>query len=122
MSHYTSSIFEFNQAFGHTASPEKAELYQHLIDEEYEEWLEERYATAENIDPEAELKELCDLLYVIFGYCAQKAFDIDTAFQRVHQSNMSKLVDGIAQYNSQGKVIKGPNYKVPDLSDCVESD
>ena len=43
------------------------------------------------------------------------------AFDRVHQSNMSKLgADGKPIYREDGKVLKGPNYKKPDLSDLMD--
>lgn len=43
------------------------------------------------------------------------------AFDRVHKSNMSKLgADGKPIYREDGKVLKGPNYKAPDLSDLLE--
>jgi len=43
------------------------------------------------------------------------------AFDRVHNSNMSKLgADGKPIYREDGKVLKGPNYKAPDLSDLVK--
>lgn len=42
------------------------------------------------------------------------------AFKRVHQSNMSKLGDdGKPIRREDGKIMKGPNYKAPDLSDLV---
>jgi hypothetical protein len=42
------------------------------------------------------------------------------AFQLVHQSNMSKLgTDGRPIFREDGKVLKGPNYRAPDLSDLV---
>lgn len=42
------------------------------------------------------------------------------AFSRVHTSNMSKLgEDGKPIHREDGKVLKGPNYKAPDLSDLV---
>lgn len=42
------------------------------------------------------------------------------AFTRVHLSNMSKLDDdGKPIKRDDGKVMKGPNYKAPDLSDLV---
>lgn len=42
------------------------------------------------------------------------------AFNRVHASNMSKLgPDGKPVLREDGKVMKGPNYKKPDLSDLV---
>lgn len=40
------------------------------------------------------------------------------AFNRVHESNMSKLgLDGKPIYREDGKVLKGPNYKKPNLED-----
>ena len=43
------------------------------------------------------------------------------AFNRVHLSNMSKLgADGKPIYREDGKVLKGPNYKKPDLSDLMD--
>ena len=47
-------------------------------------------------------------------------WDGDTAYNRVHESNMSKLGDsGKPIYRKDGKVLKGPNYKKPDLKDLV---
>jgi predicted HAD superfamily Cof-like phosphohydrolase len=44
----------------------------------------------------------------------------DEAVRRVHKSNMSKLgYDGRPIFREDGKVLKGPNYKKPDLSDLV---
>lgn len=43
------------------------------------------------------------------------------AVYRVHKSNMSKLgADGKPLFNDEGKVLKGPNYTAPDLSDLAE--
>lgn len=42
------------------------------------------------------------------------------AFRRVHASNMSKLGDdGKPIRREDGKILKGPNYREPDLSDLV---
>ena len=66
------------------------------------------------------LKELADLVYVTYGYAATYGWDLDEAVRRVHLSNMSKLgVDGKPLKRPDGKVLKGPNYKKPDLSDLV---
>lgn len=44
------------------------------------------------------------------------------AFVRVHQSNMSKLDDnGKPVRRDDGKIMKGPNYAPPDLTDIVEA-
>lgn len=46
---------------------------------------------------------------------------IEEAFNRVHKSNMSKLGDdGKPIRREDGKILKGPNYKAPDLTDLVE--
>lgn len=66
------------------------------------------------------LKELCDLQYVLSGFVVTFGLPLDEAFKRVHESNMSKLgPDGKPIYREDGKVLKGPNYKKPDLSDLV---
>lgn len=96
------------------------ELYTRLIEEEFEEWLEEAYSQGNKKAPDKELKELCDLLYVIFGYAITQDWDIVTAFNRVHNSNMTKLdSDGRPCFNDAGKVVKGPNYERPNLKDLV---
>lgn len=42
------------------------------------------------------------------------------AFRRVHLSNMSKMgEDGFPLKNDNGKILKGPNYKEPNLEDLV---
>lgn len=69
---------------------------------------------------EAVVKELCDLLYVTYGTLIFLGVDADEAFRRVHQSNMSKLdSDGKPIRRADGKVLKGPNYKEPNLEDLV---
>lgn len=43
------------------------------------------------------------------------------AFKRVHASNMSKLDDdGKPIFRDDGKILKGPNYKKPYLTDLLE--
>lgn len=47
--------------------------------------------------------------------------DIVSVFNEVHASNMSKLgEDGRPVYREDGKVLKGPNYRKPDLSKFIE--
>ena len=82
--------------------------------------IEELHEFTDATDKENLLKELADLLYVIYGYAATYGLPIDAAFKRVHESNMSKLgEDGKPIYREDGKVLKGPNYKPADLSDLV---
>lgn len=44
------------------------------------------------------------------------------AVGRIHQSNMSKLENGVAVYDETGKVRKGRDYKPVDLTDLVASE
>ena len=64
------------------------------------------------------LKELSDVVFVCYQFAAAYGLDLDTAMQRVFDSNMSKLDDdGYPIYRDDGKVLKGPNYKPPYLED-----
>lgn len=87
-----------------------------LIDEEWSEFHEAYHHEPE----ENQLKELADLVYVCFQYAASQEWDLDEAMRRVHRSNMSKLGDdGKPIYRPDGKVLKGPNYEPPTLSDLI---
>ena len=66
------------------------------------------------------IKELSDLLFVCYWMAAAVGVDIDEAFYRVWQSNMSKLgKDGRPVKREDGKVLKGPDYFLPVLKDLV---
>jgi len=91
-----------------------------LIVEEFKEFLEAEgmlFMHGQN-HQENSLKELADLVYVCYQYAENMGWFLDEALNRVHLSNMSKLdEDGKPIYREDGKVLKGPNYKPPDLSD-----
>ena len=92
-----------------------------LIEEEAAEFLEaadELFADPENNKRREELlKELCDLVFVCYQFAATYDLDLDEALRRVFESNMSKLDEsGKPIYREDGKVLKGPNYQPPDLS------
>ena len=93
-----------------------------LIIEEFKEFLEAEgmlFRHGRNAKEEC-LKELADLVYVCYQYAENMGWFLDEALDRVHQSNMSKLgEDGKPIYREDGKVLKGPNYKPPDLSDLT---
>ena len=105
----------YQQSLGHqwTKGTLKDLLRTVLIKEEYAEVLAATEA------PEM-LKELADLVYVTYGFAATFGWDLDEAVRRVHASNMSKLgVNGDVIYREDGKVLKGPNYEEPNLTDLV---
>ena len=93
-----------------------------LIVEEFKEFLEAdgfMFKHGQNVQEEC-LKELADLVYVCYQYAENMHWFLDEALNRIHESNMSKLgEDGKPIYREDGKVLKGPNYKPPNLSDLI---
>ena len=89
-------------------------LYAELITEEFEEWVRE-------FSPVLELKELADLLYVIYGYANAQGWDLEEALRRVHQNNMGRMyqTDGTIKRRADGKIEKNKDYPKVDLSDLV---
>lgn len=116
-------LHEFHETFGHaigTSLRDRAavNLWARLRREEFEE-VQQETATL-SIDAEALCKELCDLLYVVYGTGTAFGFDLEGALAAVHRSNMSKLgEDGKPIYRHDGKALKGPNYREPDMSPFV---
>ena len=113
---------EFRTRYNLKSSPtkDKRTYQKNLIVEEFKEFLEADgflFRHGKNFQEEA-LKELADLVYVCYQYAENMGWFLDEALNRVHESNMSKLdEDGKPIYRDDGKVLKGPNYKPPDLSD-----
>jgi hypothetical protein len=87
----------------------QSKLYWNLIKEELLEL--QRPDSDEN-----ELKELCDLIWVAIGYGLSRGWNVNGAFMEVARSNMSKVgADGKVIKNSDGKVIKPPQYSPADV-------
>ena len=110
---------EFRHYFGVENSCDKRDMQLTLVKEECEEFVEAHdfmFDTPEG-EPEA-LKELADLVYVAFQYAENMEWDLIEAYQRVHQSNMSKLGEDMKPIRREdGKILKGPNYAPPNLDD-----
>ena len=87
-----------------------------MIDEEYLEFCDSFL----NEGFEEQLKELADLVYVCYQYAAAMEWDLDEAMKRVHKSNLSKLDEnGQPIRREDGKILKGPNYAPPNLTDLI---
>ena len=114
----------FMQTFGQEVklkpsfSTEKInDLRYNLVKEE----LEELKQAIVNKDLLEVADALTDILYVTYGAGHAFGIDLDSCFEEVQNSNMSKLGDdGKPIYNDSGKVMKGPNYYKPDLSKFVK--
>ena len=91
---------------------EVVELRLNLINEEFIELVN---ATQENSLVDI-ADALSDLLYVVYGAGHTFGLDLDKCFEEVHRSNMSKLgEDGNPIYRKDGKILKGTNFREPDL-------
>ena len=115
---------EFRTKYNLRNSPnrEKRSYQKTLVIEEFKEFLEaEDVLFRDNPTIKADcLKELADLVYVCYQYATNMGWLLDEALDRVHKSNMSKLgEDGRPVYREDGKVLKGPNYEPPTLTDLI---
>jgi len=100
-----------------------------LIHEEYDEWAfeislksaEVRKHYYQDYSPANELKELSDLVYVIYGYAQSRGWDINESVFRVHSNNMDRMFqdDGTLKRNEAGKILKNPNTPKVSLEDLV---
>ena len=88
-----------------------------LIDEELTEFKD----AIKNNDLKEAVDALTDILYVTYGAGHAFGVNLDKCFGEVQRSNMSKLgEDGKPIYNDAGKVMKGPKYFKPDLSQFIK--
>ena len=99
------------------SSPKINELRYNLIKEELDEFKQ----ALDNDDLLEVADALTDILYVTYGAGHAFGINLDSCFQEVQNSNMSKLGNnGRPIFNDQGKVMKGPNYFKPDLSKFIK--
>jgi predicted HAD superfamily Cof-like phosphohydrolase len=110
-----SMVKEFSQTLDQDPQPY---LYAGLIAEEADEWRSE-YLRDTKAD---QLKELADLVYVIYGFANAKGWDLDEAVRRVHVNNLGRCIqpDGSIQRRADGKILKNLDYPKVDLTDLVQ--
>lgn len=106
-------VTEYQEVTQQVPNPD---LYFKLIYEELGEF-EESLKDKE----EEQLKELSDLVYVIYGYAKARGWDLDMSVLRVHDNNMGRMYqpDGSILRREDGKIIKNKDYPKVDLSDLV---
>lgn len=81
-----------------------------LIDMAYEDYV----AALQWGDRQIIAKQGADLVYLVVGLQQALGIPFDDVWDAVHESNMSKFEDGVAKFDDDGRVIKGPNYKGPE--------
>ncbi len=111
-------------------SKDLLQLRKKLIEEEVKELFDELDLAMEQVEKgsvnretfENMCKEMADVQYALSGLAISFGLPMAEAFELTHQSNMSKLgPDGKPIKRSDGKVIKGPNYHKPDLSNLKQN-
>jgi len=110
-----SMVKEFASETGQNPQPH---LYATLIAEEADEWRSEYQRDTK----EEQLKELADLVYVIYGFANAKGWDLDEAIRRVHVNNVGRCIqpDGTIHRREDGKIIKNPEYPAVNLNDLTQ--
>lgn len=98
--------------------PPDPQLYARLIHEEFGEWVQEP------VGSEASLKELCDLVYVIFGHANAMGWNMEEAIRRVHENNVGRCIQpgGEVKFREDGKVMKNPAYPKVYLTDLIRKE
>ena len=61
-------------------------------------------------------KEWADLQYVVSQAACFHDITGDVSFNRVHENNMTKVVDGKVLFRDDGKILKPEGYKPVDMS------
>lgn len=112
---FSQMVEEYQKVAGQEPDPE---LYAGLIREEYHEWDDAYYTCKTGLD---ELKELSDLVYVIYGYAKARGWTLEEAVRRVHNNNMQRMLqdDGRIKRREDGKIVKNPSVPKPSLRDLV---
>lgn len=119
-------VREWHQAFdvpvenAPTIPKHRAQMRLDILEEE----VSELRAAVEAGDLVETLDALCDIQYVLDGTFLEFGLHQlkQDAMAEVHSSNMSKLgADGRPVLREDGKVLKGPNFRPPDLATLLEA-
>ena len=122
MQNQLKSVKIFHEAFGIKISNKPTlELSKDILKLRHSLMLEENNEYLKAIE-ERNLIEVADalgdMLYILCGTILTHGFQnlIEDIFDEIQLSNMSKLgYDGKPIYRNDGKVLKGPNYKKPNI-------
>lgn len=126
MQNQLKSVKIFHEAFGVKISNKPTlelskdilKLRHSLMEEENNEYL--KAVEEKNLIEVADA--LGDMLYILCGTILTHGFQnlIEDIFDEIQSSNMSKLgEDGKPIYRNDGKVLKGPNYKKPNIKKII---
>ena len=103
-------VVKFIEACDQKQNISNIDLYSHLIEEEYDEFLF-------SMNDEESLDACMDMIWVILGYCYMKGWNVDGAWNEVARSNLAKIDSktGKVLKSFDGKVMKPKGWKAPNL-------
>ena len=103
-------VVKFIEACDQKQNLSNVDLYSHLIEEEYDEFLF-------SMNDEEALDACMDLIWVILGYCYMNGWDVKGAWNEVARSNLAKIDSktGKVLKSFDGKVMKPKGWKAPNL-------
>lgn len=118
-----SKVKEFRDAADKKAfleDPSEGGMISDCIDEELDEFVGAAIEYERNPYDEQARANLCkewaDLQYVVSQAALYYNIPADKSFDRVHESNMTKVVDGKIKFREDGKILKPEGYKPVDMS------
>lgn len=125
MTNMYQAVKEFQTAVGQNVgtrpefpNEEERVLRRKLLKEEVEEYFDGE----DKDDLENVAKELADIIYIVCGTAVSYGIPLDRVFDEVHRSNLSKLgEDGKPLRREDGKILKGPNYSLPDIKSILNT-
>jgi len=126
---YMEMAAEFREKFGvdNTKNRKNFLMQRELIIEEYKELAESMFninaliAGLQEKSTRADmLKEMTDLMYVLYQMAVFLGMDLDRAMVEVHENNLTKLgKDGKPKFRDDGKLLKPEGYQKVDLEHLV---
>ena len=122
-------------AYGQTVgliNPDQSMAYYRMMIEEMAEFqlaftktlIDTEYTEDQVHEIVAEMLDGCiDLVVVTIGFMHSMGFPTEAAWREVMQSNLSKIdpETGLVKRREDGKVLKPPGYKPPDLKSLIKS-
>jgi predicted HAD superfamily Cof-like phosphohydrolase len=124
MNRLQAAVLEFNKKGGQYVAEQKGmcnavvmDNQMHLLQEEIDEAVDS-YNKGDFIET---LDGLVDSLYVLLHFFNMMGVDLESLFDEVHASNMSKADPETGEFiMKDGKIQKGPAYRKPDLESVLE--
>lgn len=116
---HTAQLIQFNRTFNYPIPTEPTLMTRKEFEFRMTIFLEELcelYDAFDAGDVVAFADALGDMNYINYGTAVESGIDLDTTFDEIHNSNMTKVgEDGLPIYREDGKLMKGPNYRKPNL-------